>query len=278
MAMDKVILVTGAGGGLGGAMTHALAAAGYQVAAADVDGGKLDALAGRAGSLPGKIIPFAVDLSDKQQCKALVPEVIKRCGDLFMLVNNAGIGQQAVDPDYSGIATKFWDIDIDDWETLLHVNVRAPLILTQAAVSHFIAKGSGRVVNVTTSFDTMISPGVWAYGQSKAALEAASASLAGLLAGTPVRLNILVPGGPANTGLLPANTRLDRAKIIQPPVMGPPIVWLASEEAADFNNRRMIALQWDASLPGLESAINASAPAAWPGFGVQAAAPSAPGG
>ena len=273
MASDKVVLVTGAGGGLGGAMAQALAEAGHRVAAADVDANRLDDLVARVGTQPGEIIPFEVNLADKDACQALVGQVVDRCGDLFMLVNNAGVGQQVVDPDYSGNPKMFWDVDIDDWETLINVNTRAPLILTQAAVRHFLRQGRGRVVNVTTSFDTMLFSGVWAYGQSKAALEAVSASLAGLLAETPVRLNILVPGGPANTGLLPANTRMDRAKIIQPPVMGPPIVWLASDEAAQFNNRRMIALQWDASLPGLEAAQKASAPAAWPGFGVQAAAP-----
>ncbi|MCC2096469.1 MAG: SDR family oxidoreductase [Hyphomicrobiales bacterium] len=273
MASDKVILVTGAGGGLGGAMALALAEAGHRVAAADVSMDRLEALIDRAGTQPGEIVPFQVNLADKGECQALVGQVVERCGDLFMLVNNAGVGQQIVDPDYSGNPKMFWDVDIDDWETVINVNTRAPLILTQAAVRHFLRQGRGRIVNVTTSFDTMLFSGVWAYGQSKAALEAASASLAGLLAETPVRLNILVPGGPANTGLLPANTRMDRAKIIQPPVMGPPIVWLASDEAAQFNNRRMIALQWDAALPGLEAAQRASAPCAWPGFGVQAAAP-----
>ncbi|MGE3643663.1 MAG: SDR family NAD(P)-dependent oxidoreductase [Beijerinckiaceae bacterium] len=269
----EVILVTGAGGGLGGAMAQALAGAGHTVAAADVDKGRLDALAAKCAGAAGKIMPFQVDLGDKAAAKGLVQRVVAECGDLFMLVNNAGVGQQVVDPDYSGASKPFWETDIDDWEKLIHVNTRAPLILTQQAVKHFMGKGRGRVINVTTSFNTMIMPGVWAYGQSKAALEAATASLSGLLAGTPVTMNILVPGGPANTALLPDNTGMDRAKIIQPPVMGPPIVFLASPEAADFNGKRFIALMWDSSLPGKQAAEKASAPAAWPGFGVQSAAP-----
>jgi len=271
---DKVILVTGAGGGLGGAMAEALAGAGHTVAAVDVSGERLDALCARAKNLPGRIAPFTADLADRAVCEGLPAQVIERCGDLFMVVNNAGVGMQVVDPDYSKNPRPFWETSIEGWETVMNINARAPLILSKAAVTHFMSKGRGRIVNVTTSFDTMISPRTWAYGQSKAALEAMTASLASTLQSTPVRMNILVPGGPANTGLLPANTDLPREKIIQPPVMGPPIVWLASDEAADFNNRRMVARLWDASIPGPEAAAKASAPAAWPGFGVQAAQPA----
>ena len=272
----KVALVTGAGGGLGGAMALALAASGARVAAADVDGIRLEALVARAATpaIRQRVVPFTVDLADRGDCAALVARVLERCGDLTMLVNNAGVGQQALDPAYSTAqAMTFWDAGIDGWETIINTNVRAPVLLAQAAVRHFMAKRQGRVVNVSTSFDTMIAPKVWAYGQSKAAVEAMTASLAALLDATPVTMNILVPGGPANTGLLPANTDLPRDKIIQPPVMGPPIVWLASDDASSFSGRRIIARLWDTSLPGREAAAKASAPAAWPGFGTQAVQP-----
>ena len=272
----KVALVTGAGGGLGGAMALALANAGAKVAAVDMSLGGINGLmqrAGQAGS-QANIFPFIANLVERGECERLVGEVIKACGDLTMLVNNAGVGQQLIDPDYSTTHAKpFWETDISGWEQIININMRAPVILMQNAVRHFIAKGRGRVVNVTTSFDTMIAPKVWAYGQAKAGFEAVSASLAAQLAGTPVTLNILVPGGPANTGLLPANTDLPRDKIIQPPVMGDPVVWLASDDADGFNNRRIIARLWDASISGRDAANKASAPCAWPGYGVQAAQP-----
>ena len=272
----KVALVTGAGGGLGGAMALALAQSGAKVAAVDVSLNGINGLMQRAGAAGAQanIVPFICNLGDRGDCEKLVGNVIKECGDLTMLVNNAGVGQQMIDPDYSTAQAKpFWETDISGWETIINVNMRAPVILMQKAVKHFIAKGTGRVVNVTTSFDTMIAPKVWGYGQAKAGFEAVSASLASQLAGKPVTLNILVPGGPANTGLLPANTDLPRDKIIQPPVMGPPIVWLASDDAAGFNNRRIVARLWDGSIPGREAAEKASSPCAWPGFGVQAAQP-----
>ncbi len=272
----KVALVTGAGGGLGGAMALALAAAGAKVAAVDVSLDGINALMQRAGAAKSQanIFPFIANLADRGDCERLTGEVISACGDLTMLVNNAGVGQQLIDPDYSTPNAKpFWETDISGWDTIININMRAPVILMQHAVKHFMARGGGRVVNVTTSFDTMIAPKVWAYGQAKAGFEAVSASLAAQLAGTPVTLNILVPGGPANTGLLPANTDLPRDKIIQPPVMGAPVAWLASDDAEGFNNRRIIARMWDSTIPGRQAAQNASAPCAWPGFGVQAAQP-----
>lgn len=277
MKLDgKVAIVTGAGGGLGGAMALALAGAGAKVAAVDVSLEGITALMQRAAAANSQtnIVPFVANLAERGDCEKLVGEVVATCGDLTMLVNNAGVGQQMVDVNYStALAKPFWETDISGWETIINVNMRAPVILMQKAVKHFIAKGRGRVVNVTTSFDTMIAPKVWAYGQAKAGFEAVSASLAAQLASTPVTLNILVPGGPANTGLLPANTDLPRDKIIQPPVMGPPIVWLASDDSDGFNNRRVVARLWDATIPGRESAQKASAPCAWPGYGVQAAQP-----
>lgn len=273
---SKTILVTGAGGGLGGAMALALAQAGHQVAAADVSLQALQALTQRAEQhgIAGQIELFDVDLGDLDACTALVPRVAGRCGGLFMVVNNAGVGMQEIDRDYSTAnAAPFWEAPIAGWQKIMDVNVRAPLVLAQQAARIFVRQGRGRIVNVTTSFDTMLAPKVWAYGQAKAALEAASASLAAQLATTPVTMNILVPGGPANTGLLPANTDLPRDKILQPPVMGPPAVWLASDDADGFNGRRIVARFWDANLPGREAAMKASAPSAWPGFGAQAAQP-----
>lgn len=272
----KIAIVTGAGGGLGGAMALALAQAGAKVAAVDISLEGINGLMQRAGAVHAQqnIVPFIANLGERSDCEKLVGKVLEACGDLTILVNNAGVGQQAIDPDYSTPhAKKFWETDISGWETIININMRAPVILMQNAVRHFIARGGGRVVNVTTSFDTMIAPRVWAYGQAKAGFEAVSASLAAQLTGTPVTLNILVPGGPANTALLPANTDLPRDKIIQPPVMGPPIVWLASDDADGFNNRRIVARLWDGALPGREAAQKASAPCAWPGFGVQAAQP-----
>ena len=135
--------------------------------------------------------------------------------------------------------------------------------MTRFAVEHMMANGWGRIINVTTSFDTMLARGMSAYGASKAALEASSAVWAKELDGSGVSVNIVVPGGITNTPFLPPAFR--SATILQPEVMAPVVAWLASPDADGVNGRRFIAKFWDASLTPAEAAANCSAPIAWEG-------------
>lgn len=124
-------------------------------------------------------------------------------------------------------------------------------------------QGWGRIVNVTTSLGTMIRDGSPTYGPSKAALEAFSAIMAKDLAGTGVTVNVLVPGGMTNTGMIPQEAGYQRADMIQPEVMAPPLAWLVSDAAADVTGRRFLAVHWDPALPPAEAAARAGAPVAW---------------
>jgi NAD(P)-dependent dehydrogenase (short-subunit alcohol dehydrogenase family) len=121
----------------------------------------------------------------------------------------------------------------------------------------------GRIVNVTTSLGTMIRDGSPTYGPSKAALEAFSAIMAKDLAGTGVTVNVLVPGGMTNTGMIPSEAGYTREDMIQPGVMAPPLNWLVSDAASGVNGRRFLAVHWDAGLPPEEAAAKAGAPVAW---------------
>ena len=271
----KVAIVTGGAGGMGSIMSLALARAGLTVAAVDINVPSLNRLAAAAAAerLRDRVRPFAVDIGDRAACASLVPKAIAELGGLHVLVNNAGIGMQIVDPEYSVKPPRFWESSIEGWQRLFDVNARAPLILAQAAARHMLGQKWGRIVNVTTSFDTMLAPKVWAYGQAKAALEAASAGWAGSVTGTGVTVNVLIPGGPVDTPLLPPNTDLPRDKLIRPEVMAAPICWLASDDADGFNNRRVIAREWNAAIPPREAAERCSDPIAWPGFGRRAVMP-----
>ncbi|MPZ45019.1 MAG: SDR family NAD(P)-dependent oxidoreductase [Betaproteobacteria bacterium] len=120
----------------------------------------------------------------------------------------------------------------------------------------------GRIINVTTSLGSMLRAGFGPYGASKAAAESLTRIMAEELKGTGVTVNVLTPGGLTNTSANPG-APFDRSKMIQPEVMGPPLRWLISDAASEVTGRRFLASHWNPSLPPVEAARDAGAPAAW---------------
>ncbi len=270
-----VALVTGAAGGMGAEMALALLAAGASVAALDVAEDGLRALSGRAEAEAGagKLATIAADVTDEAACAGAVARTIDELGRLDVLVNDAGIGMRAIADGHGGEPVRFWRADPGRWRRLMEVNVAGPFLMARAAVPGMIAQARGRIVNVTTSLDTMLAGGMAPYGQSKAALESGTAIWAKDLAGTGVTANVLVPGGPVDTAFLPPDTQFSRAALIKPDIMRVPIVWLASAAADGITGRRFVARLWDPALDPDEAAMGAGAPVAWEGYGVGAARP-----
>jgi len=270
MGGNRVACVTGAGGGLGGAITEALVDAGYCVTAFDVD----ELIAGRICTerpeLTNRILPIGGDVRSANSCRSAINKTIEHFGALHILVNNAGVGLSSIRENYYKKNIKFWEVPDENWDVIIETNVKGAFIMSKAAVPHMLSAGWGRIINVTTSLDTMIRRGWTPYGPSKAALEACSAVWAKDLHDSPISVNVLVPGGPANTGMVPAASAGDRNALLQPSVMKKPITWLAAEESDGFNGRRIVATLWDEQIPEAEAAQKASWPAAWPGLGAQA--------
>ena len=270
-AEGRVAIVTGAASGMGAVMARALAADGVRVAAVDI--GK-DGLAALAEDFdPARVVPIEADLSTEEAPAEAVSCAAEAFGKIDILVNNAGVGMQAIKPDYSIDPARFWEAEPGRWQRLMNINLRSPFLFARAVAPSMIAAGWGRIVNVTTSLDTMLTAGMSAYGQSKAGLEAGTAVWAKDLAGTGVTANVLVPGGPVNTAFLPANTKFPRDRLIQPDVMATPVRWLCSDAADGVTGRRFIARDWDSNLPPEEAAARCSTPAAWEGLGAAAVRP-----
>ena len=273
----KTVIVTGAGSpiGMGREMSLALVAAGANVAMMDIDGGALEASANDARETGGddKVLAIVGDVTSYADAQRVVQATLDRFGSLHVLVNNAGTNQRNVGMSNATLEP-WWDIDPDGWSRVVAVNFSGPFFMARAAVGHMMAQGWGRIIGVTTSLDTMIRVNMTPYGPSKAGHEALVATMAGELEGTGVTANVLVPGGPVNTNLLPPDTDFDRAKLIQPDVMRVPVVWLASDASSGVNGRRFIAYNWDESLPIEERLEKAGAPAAWPQLGGQAVYPA----
>ena len=275
----RVAIVSGAGGGLGRAMTLALVEAGARVAAVDANRDLAERIAGDARAAAGEdcVVPICRDLREPDGCAAAVDETLSAFGSVHAVVNNAGIGMATIRENFWADNVKFWDVPTDKWEAVFDVNVKAPFMLAKAAVPYMIAGGWGRIVNVTTSLDTMIRPAWTPYGPSKAALEASSANWAGDLDGTGVTVNVLIPGGPADTPFVTLASQPDRSRLIQPGKMAPPILWLLSDASDGVNGRRFVANDWNPDIAADQAAEAASAPIAWKGFGRQAASQPVPG-
>jgi 3-oxoacyl-[acyl-carrier protein] reductase len=260
----KTVLMTGAGRGMGRAMSAALAAAGAKVAMIDIDEDVLTEAvkeaeaAGGQGSAKG----FTCDVTDAARAQAVAAEIAAAFGSLDVLVNDAVVGPERI-PDFFVKSVRFWELDDGLWNTMLRVNIFGPQLMAKTCVPYMLKKGWGRIVNVTTSLDTMYRQGAGAYGPTKAALEAHTRVMATDLEGTGVTANVLVPGGPVNTRMIPLASGLPRDKLIQPTVMQKPIVWLASDDADGVSSMRFIAALWDESLPREERIAKAGAPAAW---------------
>lgn len=264
----KVVLVTGAASGLGKAMTGALLRHGASVLALDVNASRIDLHS--SGNAQGRCVAMTFDVRIQQQCEEAVQRACEELGGLHGVINCAGIGMPHLRPDYHTRPLRFWEADPQKWQDVIDVNMRGPFLLARAATPHMLAQKWGRIINVTTSFNTMIRGANMPYGQSKAGLEAASASWAEDLRGSGVSVNILVPGGAADTGLIPEDSPYDRSKLISPEVMAEPACWLMSDFSDGVTGQRFIGQLWAPGADWREAIKLSGAPAAWAELAAQA--------
>ena len=258
----KVVVLTGAARGLGRAMAGGLVAAGAKVVGIDLPGQPELGAAGK--DLGASFVAFAADIRDEQSCADIIDAAISAFGAVHVLVNNAGIGMETINLNFESDPTPFWKLTAKQWRDVLEVNATAHFLLARAAAPRMIVQKWGRIINVTTSLYTMVALGRSPYGPSKAALEASTAIWAKDLAGTGVTVNALLPGGPANTRMVPDEKRWpDRDKLVQPEQMIAPVVWLASSASDGVTGRRFLAVNWRGDLPAGTAALLASSPAAW---------------
>ena len=257
---NTVVVVTGAAGGLGRAMSGGLIAAGARVVGVDLPGGSaLDAVARELGS---NFVPFAANLRDEHDCAAVVEHAVRKAGGLHVLVNNAGVGMQNINPRFATNPTRFWELTPAQWREVIETNSTSQFLMARACTPHLVKQGWGRLINITTSYATMQLGGFSPYGPSKAAAEANTVIMSRDLAGTGVTANVLIPGGPANTPMVSDDLMWpDRSKLVQPPQMIAPVVWLASKESDGVTGMRYIAQMWNGSLSNAAAASIAGAPA-----------------
>lgn len=247
----RVILITGGSRGLGREMALALGEAGACVAITGAAPSR--ALEATLADLSDVTVAIALaaDVADPAAAKRAVDQTIERFGGVDVLVNNAGLGMRLISETFNTVPTRFWEADERAWARIVNANVNGPFHMAKAAIPHMIAKGFGKIINISTSDITMVRNGYSPYGPTKAFLEAASRAWAVELAGTGVDVNVLLPGGATDTDLLPPSPNRKGAdgNLLDPAIMRAPIRWLASDAANGVTGGRFIARLWPEEGP-----------------------------
>jgi gluconate 5-dehydrogenase len=236
-------LVTGGTSGLGRAMAEALAMAGAQVVVASRDRQRAQDAARRLGT---GALGWAMDVRDPEMVTTAVDEIYARLGGLDLLVCNAGVGMRTVNPRFLSEPQPFWEVSPDGFRNVVDTKFIGTFLVARAVVPRMLQGNGGRVVVISMNTETMTRPGFVPYGPSGAAVEALAQVMAADLMGTSLKLNVLLPGGASATGMIPDEVSPEvRARLLDPAIMGPPIVWLASPEAADVHGQRITATEFE---------------------------------
>ncbi|MER5512600.1 SDR family oxidoreductase [Streptomyces sp. NPDC002766] len=235
------VLVTGGTSGLGLAMASALAAAGAYVALTGRSGERAESV---AAGLPGAT-GVEMDVRDDSSVARAVDRAWSRLGGIDMLVNNAGIGMRTVNPRFMTQPQGFWEVPSDAFRAVIDTNLTGYFLVAREITPRMLASGGGRIVNISINHSTMQRVGFVPYGPSRAGSEALSRIMAADLRGTGVTVNLLLPGGATVTGMLPPDVATEGHGFLSPAVMGPPIVWLASDDAAGVHDERIVAAEFE---------------------------------
>lgn len=232
---DKVALVTGAGRGLGQAMSVALAEAGADIAG--LGSGSLENTATRVRALGRRFLSLKVNLLEAQakDLNEVVARVVAELGGLHILVNNAGIIRR----------TPVLEFSEQDWDDVIQVNLKAVFLLSQAAGRVMVEHGKGKIINVASVLSFQGGIRVPAYTASKSAVAGITRLMANELAAKGLNINAIAPGYMTTENTAQLRADADRAPSIlaripagrwgEPADLMGAVVFLASP-ASDYVN------------------------------------------
>jgi NAD(P)-dependent dehydrogenase (short-subunit alcohol dehydrogenase family) len=241
------VLLTGGTSGLGFAMSRALAQAGARVV---LTGRTTERVQDAATRIAHGAAGLVMDVRDEHSVAAGVDRALAALGGIDVLVNNAGIGMRTVNPRFMTEPAGFWQVSPDGFRDLLATNVTGYFLVARAVVPLMLAAGRGKIVNISVNEATMRRRGFTPYGPSRAATDALSRIMAADLAGTGIDVNLLLPGGATRTGMTPDDAPAEtQATWLDPAIMGPPVVWLASRASDGQTGQRIVATEFAAHPP-----------------------------
>jgi len=243
---NKVVIVTGGGGGIGEATVLRFAAEGAAVAVADVNGEAAERVADAVRATGAKAIAVVGDVSEEAEVKRMVAETVQAFGGLDVLHNNAA----AVSDEIVAGDGDLVDLEQELIDKVMAVNLRGPIFLCKHAIPHMIERGGGAILNTSSIAAIRGLPGVPVYAASKAALASLTRSVATQYGKQGIRCNTVAPG----TTMVPrAIAKYDEDTVAQalgavlttrlgePKDIAAVVVFLASEDAAYITGHEIVA-------------------------------------
>lgn len=187
---NKTALITGGGSGIGAATAQLFAREGAKVAVADIDLNAARAVVDEIDRSGGTAHAARIDVTKRDQCKALVAETIDRFGSLHILVNSAGVTPRK--------APAEWDLE-QRWDWVIDVNLKGTMLMSHAAVQHMKTERYGSIVNLASIIGLVgyaegISDGFNPYPHSKGGVVQMTRDMGVALAKSGIRVNALCPG------------------------------------------------------------------------------------
>jgi NAD(P)-dependent dehydrogenase (short-subunit alcohol dehydrogenase family) len=233
---DKVAIVTGGGGGIGGATAQALAREGAAVVVVDIDLAAAERVAAEIVASGASALPFRADLSSEEQVVATIAAATARFGRLDVLHNNAAL----TDSGFLTRDTAVTELTVDVWERTMEVNLRSQMLMCKHAVPEMVQGGGGSIINMSSGASLKGDRTRTAYGVSKAGVNALTLYVATSHGKRGIRANTILPGLVVTDAVrahLDEKMLAGLAKATLTPNVGQPediadvVVFLASDES-----------------------------------------------
>jgi 3-oxoacyl-[acyl-carrier protein] reductase len=220
----QVAVVTGAARGIGEAIAHRLADMGATVVLTARDQARLAQVKTAIEQRGGKAAVLPCDLTDASDVAALGEKVAKEHGRCDILVNNAGVGV---------LRKPLIDLPVDEWDQMMHTNLRAPYLLIRHLAPLMIAARSGHIINISSLAGKNILPEGAAYSASKWGLNGLTYSVAEELRQYNVRVSVIAPGS-VNTHFGGGGSTKDPTRMIQPDDVAQVVEMLVTQAPTSF--------------------------------------------